>query len=360
MLYWLADFLSSYYSGFSVFKYLTLRGILSVLTALAFALILGPVMIRRLSIHQIGQAVRDDGPQSHLSKAGTPTMGGALIIMAITISTLLWANLGNLYIWITLGVMLSFGAVGWVDDYRKVIEKDSRGLPARWKYFWQTLCGFAAAIVLYVMAQSPVETSLIVPLFKNVAIPLGAFFIVLTYFVIVGTSNAVNLTDGLDGLAIMPTVMVAAALGVFAYVSGNSGFSSYLNIPYIRGAGELMVITTAIIGAGLGFLWFNTYPAQVFMGDVGALALGAVLGVIAVIVRQEIVLFIMGGVFVMETVSVILQVASYKLTGRRIFRMAPIHHHFELKGWPEPRVIVRFWIITLILVLIGLATLKLR
>lgn len=360
MLYWLADFLSSYYSGFAVFKYLTLRGILSVLTALAFALILGPVMIRRLSIHQIGQAVRDDGPQSHLSKAGTPTMGGALIIMAITISTLLWANLGNPYIWITLGVMLSFGAVGWVDDYRKVIEKDSRGLPARWKYFWQTLCGFAAAIVLYVMAQSPVETSLIVPLFKNVAIPLGAFFIVLTYFVIVGTSNAVNLTDGLDGLAIMPTVMVAAALGVFAYVSGNSGFSSYLNIPYIRGAGELMVITTAIIGAGLGFLWFNTYPAQVFMGDVGALALGAVLGVIAVIVRQEIVLFIMGGVFVMETVSVILQVASYKLTGRRIFRMAPIHHHFELKGWPEPRVIVRFWIITLILVLIGLATLKLR
>ncbi len=360
MLYWLADNLTSYYTGFAVFKYLTLRAILGVLTALAFSLILGPVMIRRLSFYQIGQAVRDDGPESHLSKAGTPTMGGALILAAITFSTLLWGNLSNIYLWIVLAVMLSFGAIGWVDDYRKVVEKNSRGLPARWKYFWQTLCGFGAAIVLYMLAQTPLETALIVPLFKNVALPLGGFYIVLTYLVIVGTSNAVNLTDGLDGLAIMPTVMVAAALGVFAYLSGHSEFATYLNIPAIRGAGELVVLTSAIVGAGLGFLWFNTYPAQVFMGDVGALALGAVLGVIAVIVRQEIVLFIMGGVFVMETVSVILQVTSYRLTGRRIFRMAPIHHHFELKGWPEPRVIVRFWIISLILVLIGLATLKLR
>ncbi|WP_281648889.1 phospho-N-acetylmuramoyl-pentapeptide-transferase [Parendozoicomonas sp. Alg238-R29] len=360
MLHWLADFLSTYYSGFGVFKYLTLRAILSVLTALAFSLWFGPVMIRKLSFHQIGQAVREDGPQSHLSKAGTPTMGGALILAAITISTLLWANLSNPYIWIVLGVTLAFGAVGWVDDYRKVVEKNSRGLPARWKYLWQSVFGLGAAIALYMMAKTPMETALIVPFFKSVAIPLGFFFIVLTYFVIVGTSNAVNLTDGLDGLAIMPTVMVAAALGVFAYLSGHFEFAKYLNIPFIRGSGEIVVFTAALVGAGLGFLWFNTYPAQVFMGDVGALALGAALGVIAVIVRQEIVLFIMGGVFVMETVSVILQVGSYKLTGRRIFRMAPIHHHFELKGWPEPRVIVRFWIISLILVLVGLATLKLR
>lgn len=360
MLHWLADFLSTYYSGFGVFKYLTLRAILSVLTALAFSLWFGPIMIRKLSFYQIGQAVRDDGPQTHLSKAGTPTMGGALILAAITISTLLWGNLSNPYIWIVLGVTLSFGAVGWVDDYRKVVEKNSRGLPARWKYFWQSVFGLSAAITLYSMAKTPVDTSLMVPFFKNVAIPLGIFFVVLTYFVIVGTSNAVNLTDGLDGLAIMPTVMVAAALGVFAYLTGHFEFAKYLNIPFVRGAGELVVFTAALVGSGLGFLWFNTYPAQVFMGDVGALALGAALGVIAVIVKQEIVLFIMGGVFVMETVSVILQVGSYKLTGRRIFRMAPIHHHFELKGWPEPRVIVRFWIISLILVLIGLATLKLR
>ena len=360
MLHWLADFLSTYYSGFGVFKYLTLRAILSVLTALAFSLWFGPIMIRKLSFYQIGQAVRDDGPQTHLSKAGTPTMGGALILAAITISTLLWGNLSNPYIWIVLGVTLSFGAVGWVDDYRKVVEKNSRGLPAKWKYFWQSVFGLGAAITLYSMAKTPVDTSLMVPFFKNVAIPLGIFFVVLTYFVIVGTSNAVNLTDGLDGLAIMPTVMVAAALGVFAYLTGHFEFAKYLNIPFVRGAGELVVFTAALVGAGLGFLWFNTYPAQVFMGDVGALALGAALGVIAVIVKQEIVLFIMGGVFVMETVSVILQVGSYKLTGRRIFRMAPIHHHFELKGWPEPRVIVRFWIISLILVLIGLATLKLR
>jgi phospho-N-acetylmuramoyl-pentapeptide-transferase len=360
MLLMLAEYLSEYHRGFAVFQYLTLRGILGVLTALVISLVLGPVLINKLRSRQIGQAVRDDGPQSHLSKAGTPTMGGALIILAIAISTLLWGDLYNRFVWITLGVLLIFGAVGWVDDYRKVIEKNSRGLPARWKYFWQSVGGLGAAVLLYFTAQSPVETQLIVPFFKSVVIDMGIFFIVFTYFVIVGTSNAVNLTDGLDGLAIMPTVMVAAALGVFAYLTGHVRFSDYLLIPYVAGAGELIIICGAIVGAGLGFLWFNTYPAQVFMGDVGALALGAVLGVIAVIVRQELVLVIMGGIFVLETVSVILQVASFKLTGRRIFRMAPIHHHFELKGWPEPRVIVRFWIISVVLVLIGLASLKIR
>ncbi|WP_211824658.1 phospho-N-acetylmuramoyl-pentapeptide-transferase [Kistimonas asteriae] len=360
MLLWLADYLTQFYSGFSVFKYLTLRGILGVLTALGISLYLGPVMIRKLSFYQIGQAVRDDGPQSHLSKAGTPTMGGALILVAIAISTLLWSNLQNQYVWLVLAVTLGFGVIGWVDDYRKVVEKNSRGLPARWKYFWQSVLGAGAAIYLYSLASTPLETALIVPFFKTVALNMGPFFILFAYLVIVGTSNAVNLTDGLDGLAIMPTVLVGSALGIFAYLSGHVEFAHYLHIPYISGAGELVIFTGALAGAGLGFLWFNTYPAQVFMGDVGALALGAALGIIAVIVRQEIVLFIMGGVFVMETVSVILQVASYKLTGRRIFRMAPLHHHYELKGWPEPRVIVRFWIITLILVLIGLATLKIR
>lgn len=360
MLLWLADFLSQYYHGFAVFNYLTLRGILGVLTALALSLWLGPHMIRRLSYHQIGQSVRDDGPKSHLSKAGTPTMGGALILICIAISTLLWANLENRYIWVVLLVTGVFGIVGWVDDYRKVVEKNSRGLPARWKFFWQSVAGFGAAVFLFMSAPGAAETSLIVPFFKTVAIPLGPFFILITYLTIVGTSNAVNLTDGLDGLAIMPTVMVASALAIFAYLSGHASFAQYLHIPFISGSGELIVFCGAIAGAGLGFLWFNTYPAQVFMGDVGALALGAALGTIAVIVRQEVVLIIMGGVFVMETVSVILQVASFKLTGRRIFRMAPIHHHFELKGWPEPRVIVRFWIITLVLVLIGLATLKIR
>ena len=360
MLYWLATSLSESVGFLSVFQYLTLRGILGVLTALLIALWVGPHMIRKLSHYQIGQSVRDDGPKSHLSKAGTPTMGGALIIVAIGISTLLWGDLGNRYVWITLFVTLSFGAIGWVDDYRKVVEKNSKGLPAKSKYFWQSVCGLAAALALYFSATLPQETNLIVPVFKDVIIEMGPMFIVLTYFVIVGTSNAVNLTDGLDGLAIMPTVLVAGALGIFAYTSGNSVFAHYLHIPYLPGTGELIVFCGAVLGAGLGFLWFNTYPAQVFMGDVGALALGAGLGVVAVIVRQEIVLFIMGGVFVMETVSVILQVASFKLTGRRIFRMAPLHHHFELKGWPEPRVIVRFWIITVVLVLIGLATLKVR
>lgn len=360
MLLLLADYLSNFHSGFAVFQYLTLRGILGVLTALAISLLLGPLLIKKLRVKQIGQAVRDDGPQSHLSKAGTPTMGGALIILAIAISTFLWGDITNRFVLITTAVMLIFGAVGWVDDYRKVVEKNSRGLPARWKYFWQSVGGFGAAVVLYLTAQTPAETELIIPFFKDVMVDMGIFFIVFTYFVIVGSSNAVNLTDGLDGLAIMPTVMVAAALGVFAYLTGNVRFADYLLIPYVAGSGELIVICGAIVGAGLGFLWFNTYPAQVFMGDVGALSLGATLGVIAVIVRQELVLVIMGGVFVMETISVILQVASFKLTGRRIFRMAPIHHHFELKGWPEPRVIVRFWIITVVLVLIGLASLKIR
>jgi phospho-N-acetylmuramoyl-pentapeptide-transferase len=360
MLLILADYLSEHFSAIAVFKYLTLRGILGVLTALAISLFIGPKLIRYLKDKQIGQSVRNDGPQSHLSKAGTPTMGGALILLSIAVSTLLWADLSNRYVWIVLIVTLIFGAVGWVDDWRKVVEKNSRGLPARWKYLWQSVGGLGAAFVLYFTAQSPAETQLIVPIFKDVAIDMGIFFIVFTYFVIVGTSNAVNLTDGLDGLAIMPTVMVAGALAVFAYLSGHIRFADYLHIPYIAGSGELIVFCGAIVGAGLGFLWFNTYPAQVFMGDVGALALGAALGTVAVVVRQELVLVIMGGVFVMETVSVILQVASYKLTGRRIFRMAPIHHHFELKGWPEPRVIVRFWIITVILVLVGLATLKVR
>lgn len=360
MLYWLADVLSEYIGVLTVFKYLTLRGILGVITALFIALWVGPHMIHKLSVHQIGQSVRDDGPKSHLSKAGTPTMGGALILVAIGIATLLWSDLNNRYVWITLFVCTAFGAIGWVDDYRKVVEKNSKGLPARWKYFWQSVAAIVAGLALYSTATLPQETELIVPFFKEVVFDLGPAFIVLTYFVLVGSSNAVNLTDGLDGLAIMPTVLVAGALGIFAYVSGNSVFANYLHIPHVPGSGELIIFCGAMVGAGLGFLWFNTYPAQVFMGDVGALALGAALGIVAVIVRQEIVLFVMGGVFVMETVSVILQVASFKLTGRRIFRMAPLHHHFELKGWPEPRVIVRFWIVTVILVLIGLATLKIR
>jgi len=360
MLLLLADYLTQYFTVFGVVKYLTFRGILGALTALGLSLVLGPMMIRRLNHLQIGQSVRNDGPKSHLSKSGTPTMGGALIILSIFISALLWSDLTNRYVWVVLAVMLAFGAVGWVDDYRKVVEKNSRGLPARWKYFWQSVAGFGAAFFLYYTGSTGAENELIVPFFKEVALPLGLFYVLLAYFVIVGSSNAVNLTDGLDGLAIMPSVVIGGALGVIAYAVGNAQFASYLHIPYVVGAGELVVFCAALGGAGLGFLWFNTYPAQVFMGDVGALALGAALGTIAVIVRHEIVFFIMAGVFVLETVSVIMQVASFKLTGRRIFRMAPIHHHFELKGWPEPRVIVRFWIITLVLVLFGLATLKLR
>lgn len=360
MIFWLTEWLSEYFSAAQVFQYLTLRSILAVLTALGIALILGPKMIDRLVHHQIGQSVRDDGPQSHLSKSGTPTMGGALILLAIAFSTLMWADLNNRYVVLVLIVTSIFGAVGWVDDYKKVVEKNSKGLPARWKYFWQSVAGLGAAIFLYQTAQVPAETQLFLPFFKNFAWDMGLFYIVLTYFVIVGTSNAVNLTDGLDGLAILPSVMVGSALGLIAYLTGHKEFAEYLHIAHIPQAGELSVFCATLAGAGLGFLWFNTYPAQVFMGDVGALALGAALGLVAVIVRHEIVLFIMGGIFVLETVSVILQVASFKLTGKRIFKMAPIHHHFELKGWPEPRVIVRFWIITIILVLLGLATLKLR
>ncbi|MGB0732258.1 MAG: phospho-N-acetylmuramoyl-pentapeptide-transferase [Pontibacterium sp.] len=360
MLVFLAEYLSQFNSGFAVIQYLTLRAILGVLTAMAIGLLFGPLFIKKLQIKQIGQAVRTDGPQSHLSKQGTPTMGGVLILFSIVVSTLLWSDLTNIYVWLVVLAAVLFGAIGWVDDYRKVIEKNSRGLPAKWKYFWQSLGAIVIAVVLYVCADTPAETELLIPYLKEASIDLGIFFIVFSYFVIVGTSNAVNLTDGLDGLAIMPTVMVAGGLAVFAYVSGNIQFSEYLLIPYIAGSGELIVTCAAIVGAGLGFLWWNTYPAQVFMGDVGALALGAMLGVIAVIVRQELVLVIMGGIFVLEAVSVIMQVASYKYTGRRIFRMAPIHHHFELKGWAEPKVIVRFWIISLILVLIGLASLKIR
>jgi phospho-N-acetylmuramoyl-pentapeptide-transferase len=360
VLYYLFETLAKTHSFFNVFHYLTLRGILGVLTALVISFWIGPAVIRSLGDRQLGQTVRKDGPQTHLSKAGTPTMGGALILIAIFASTLLWADLTNRYVWAVLLTTAAFGAIGWVDDYKKIINKDPRGIGSKAKFFWQTVAGLSTALFLYYTAKSPADTALIVPLFKNVVIDLGPMYILLAYLVIVGSSNAVNLTDGLDGLAIMPTILVAGALGIFAYVMGHLKFSGYLGFPYIAGAGEVLVFCGAIVGAGLGFLWFNTYPAMVFMGDIGALALGAALGTIAVTVRQEIVLFIMGGVFVMETVSVMLQVASFKLTGKRIFRMAPLHHHFELKGWPEPRVIVRFWIISLILVLIGLSTLKIR
>ncbi len=360
MLLALFEMLAEQYSFFNVFQYLTFRAICSVLTALSISLILGPVMIRKLSHHQIGQTVRQDGPPTHFEKVGTPTMGGLLILASLIFATLLWADLSNKYIQVTLFTCFFFGVIGWWDDYQKLINKDPRGMGSRNKFLSQSVVAAVAAVFLYQTALTPIETALIIPFFKDIAIPLGLVFLPLTYFVIVGTSNAVNLTDGLDGLAIVPSVMVAAALGVFCYLSGNAIFSEYLAIPSIPGAGEVMIFCAALVGAGLGFLWFNTYPAQVFMGDIGSLSLGASLGVVAVIARQELVLFIMGGVFVLETVSVILQVASFKLTGKRIFRMAPIHHHFELKGWPEPRVIVRFWIISLILVLIGLATLKVR
>ncbi len=389
MLLALIDYLDTLIKGFGVFGYLTLRAVMATLTALLLGLLLGPWVIRKLALLKIGQAVRDDGPQTHLIKAGTPTMGGALILLSIAVTTLLWADLSNRFIWIVLIVTLGLGAVGWVDDYRKVVYRDPKGLPARWKYFWQSVIGLVAALwlVFSVSAPSnaaawqlfvqwiqngfvvslPPTTDLIVPFFKSVAYPLGVFgFVLLSYFVIVGSSNAVNLTDGLDGLAIMPTVLVAGALGVFAYVAGNAVFSKYLLLPFIPGAGELTVFCAALVGAGLAFLWFNAYPATVFMGDVGALALGGALGAVAIVVRQEIVLFIMGGVFVAETLSVMLQVAYFKYTkrrfgeGRRILRMAPLHHHFEESGWKETQVVVRFWIITMMLVLAGLATLKIR
>lgn len=333
---------------------------MSVLTALVLSFVFGPVMIRKLSQYQIGQTVRDDGPASHFSKKGTPTMGGALILFAVTLSTLLWMDLSNRYVWVTLFVTITFGCIGWYDDYQKLVNRDPRGMGSTSKFLSQTLAAFIAAYWLYATAGTPAELQFIIPLFKNVMINLGWLFIPLTWLVIVGSSNAVNLTDGLDGLAILPVVMVAGGLGVFSYMSGNTIYSEYLNVPYLAGTGEILIFCSALVGAGLGFLWFNAYPAQVFMGDIGALSLGAALGVVAVIVRQEVVLMIMGGLFVVETLSVIIQVASFKLVGRRVFKMAPIHHHFELKGWPEPRVIVRFWIISFILVIVGLATLKVR
>jgi phospho-N-acetylmuramoyl-pentapeptide-transferase len=360
MLLELARLLEQHFSGFNLFQYLTFRSILAALTALGMSLVLGPRFIRKLAEMKAGQPIRDDGPKSHFSKAGTPTMGGTLILTAIAVSTLLWADLGNRYVWIVLFVLFAFGFVGWLDDWLKLAKKNPKGLSAKHKYALQSLFGAIAAGWLYASADVPAATEMIVPFFKQVAIPLGLLFPLVAYFWIVGFSNAVNLTDGLDGLAIVPSVMVAGALGIFAYVAGNSVFSGYLQLPYIPGAGELSIFCGALAGAGLGFLWFNTYPAQVFMGDVGALAVGAALGTIAIVTRQELILVVMGGVFVMETVSVMLQVASFKLTGRRIFRMAPIHHHFELKGWPEPRVIVRFWIISVVLVLVSLATLKVR
>ncbi len=362
MLLELALWLGQDIRAFNVFGYITLRTVLAALTALAISLMFGPRVIRWLAAKKIGQAVRDDGPKSHLTKAGTPTMGGALILIAIAVTVLLWGDLSNQYVWITLFVTLGFGAVGWVDDWRKVVHRDPKGLASRWKYLWTSAIALAAALYLGLTASTPAETELIVPFFKAVAYPLGIFgFVALSYFVINGTSHAVNLTDGLDGLAIMPTVMVAGALAIFAYVAGHAGFAKYLGVPYVAGAGELAVFCGAICGAGLGFLWFNAYPAEVFMGDVGALALGAALGTIAVVVRQEIVLFIMGGLFVAETLSVMVQVLYFRATGgKRIFRMAPLHHHYELGGWKETQVVVRFWIITIMLVLFGLSSLKLR
>ncbi len=361
MLLELARWLQSLENFFGLFGYLTFRGILAALTALFLSLWWGPAVIRRLAQFKGGQPIRQDGPQTHFSKAGTPTMGGGLILMTVLASVLLWGDLRNKYVWVVVLVMLAFGAIGWYDDWIKIVRRDPNGLKSRWKYLLQSIFGLIAGLYLYLYADVPAATTFYVPFFKSIALPLaGISFVAIAYFWIVGFSNAVNLTDGLDGLAIMPTVLVACALGIFAYASGNAVFSSYLQIPQVPGAGELVIICAAIAGAGLGFLWFNTYPAMVFMGDIGALALGAVLGTIAVIVRQELVLVIMGGIFVIETLSVMIQVASFKLTGKRVFRMAPIHHHFELKGWPEPRVIVRFWIISVVLVLVGLATLKVR
>ena len=361
MLYWLTQLFQGQYHALRVFQYLTFRSILSALTALLVGLFFGPPMISWLKKLQIGQTVRDDGPQSHLSKAGTPTMGGVLILFAITVSCLLWGDLRQANLWLVLLVTLSCGVVGWVDDYRKLVLKNSKGLPSRWKYFWQSVIALAAVWYLYVNASLPIHTQLVIPFFKTWLIDLGPLFVIFAYFVIVGSSNAVNLTDGLDGLAIMPIVMVAGALGVFAYASSNIVYAHYLSLSFVPNSGELTIFCSSIVGAGLGFLWYNSYPAQVFMGDVGSLALGAALGIVAVVVRQELVLLIMGGLFVIETVSVILQVGYFKYTkGKRLFRMAPLHHHFELKGWSEPKVIVRFWIMTVVFVLCGLATLKLR
>ena len=361
MLYWLTQQLQGQYHAFRVFQYITFRSILAALTALVVGLFCGPPMIRWLNKLQIGQVVRNDGPQSHLAKTGTPTMGGVLILLAITVSCLLWGDLRQASLWLVLLVTISCGLVGWVDDYRKLVLKNSKGLPGRWKFFWQSVIALAAVLYLYFNASIPIHTQLTVPFFKTWLINLGPLFPLLAYFIIVGSSNSVNLTDGLDGLAIMPIVMVAGALGIFAYVTSNAVYAHYLTIPFVPNTGELTIFCSSIVGAGLGFLWYNSYPAQVFMGDVGSLALGAALGIVAIVVRQELVLLIMGGLFVIETMSVILQVGYFKCSGgKRLFRMAPLHHHFELKGWSEPKVIVRFWIITVIFVLCGLATLKLR
>ena len=360
MLIWLTDYLTQFESGFGVFRYLTLRTILSVLTSLIISFILGPYLISHLTNKKIAQSIRDDGPEAHLNKIGTPTTGGLLILLSIIFSTLCWGDISNRYILVVLAVTFLFGIIGLIDDYRKVIHNNPKGLSAKYKYTAQSIVALVAGIYLYQSAVLPVETQLLIPFFKAYIFDMGWLYVVLVYFVIVGSSNAVNLTDGLDGLAILPTVMVAGALAIFAYLTGHIRFSDYLGIPYIPGVGEVAVFCGAMVGSGLGFLWFNTYPAQVFMGDIGSLSLGAALGIVAVATRQELVLFIMGGVFVVETLSVVLQVSSYKLTGKRIFKMAPLHHHYELKGWPEPRVIVRFWIITVILILIGLASLKIR
>ncbi|PJG85569.1 phospho-N-acetylmuramoyl-pentapeptide-transferase [Conservatibacter flavescens] len=361
MLVWLAEYLVQYHTIFNVISYITVRGVMALLTALLISLWIGPKIIRRLQVLKFGQVIRAEGPESHLSKKGTPTMGGIMILIAIGISVLLWANLANPYIWFSMLILFGYGIVGFVDDYYKVVRKNTDGLIARWKYFWLSAIALVAVFGMYCLGKDTDATRLVVPFFKEIMPQLGLFYIVLSYFVIVGTSNAVNLTDGLDGLAIMPTVLVAGAFALIAWATGNVNFAEYLHIPYIKYSSELVVFCTAIVGAGLGFLWFNTYPAQVFMGDVGSLSLGGALGVVAVLVRQELLLVIMGGVFVVEALSVILQVGSYKLRNKqRIFLMAPIHHHYEKKGWPEPRVIVRFWIISLMLVLIGLVTLKLR
>ena len=359
MFLFFADQLTEFYSPFRALTYITTRGILSALTALLVSFIIGPKLIQKLSFNDIGESIRQEGPESHSVKEGTPTMGGLLILFSITISSLIWGDLSSRYIVNILLVIVSFGLIGFIDDYMK-LNRNSNGMRPAVKLITQVVVAFASVFFLFSSILSPVETELVIPYTNNLTLQMGWLFIPFSIFVIVGSSNAVNLTDGLDGLAIMPTVMIATALGIFAYVAGNINMSDYLGVPYIRDAGEVFIICAAIAGSGLGFLWFNTYPAQVFMGDVGALSLGAALGLIAVIVRQELVLAVMGGVFILETVSVILQVGSFKLTGKRMFNMAPIHHHFELKGWAEPKVIVRFWIITVILVLIGLASLKLR
>lgn len=361
MLYWITQVFQEHYHGLRVFQYLTFRSILATLTALLVGLLFGPRLIRYLQSMQIGQMIRDDGPESHFNKQGTPTMGGALVLISIVISCLLWGDLRQTALWLALVILVGFGIIGWIDDYRKIVRKNTRGLPGRWKMFWQSLIAISVLVYLYTTASLPIQTQLTVPFCKNFLINLGIFFPILGYFVIVGSSNAVNLTDGLDGLAIVPIIMVASALGIFAYASSNANYAHYLAMPFVPNTGELTIFCSAIFGAGIGFLWFNSYPAQVFMGDVGSLALGAALGIVAILIRQELILLIMGGLFVLETLSVILQVVYFKSTGgKRLFRMAPLHHHFELKGWPEPKVVVRFWIINLFFVLCGLATLKLR